>query len=1117
MSGDTQYAENARRRAFSLCAGAFAIAIWSAWPAAGQAPGANAPPAPAQQADLGTIYQRYYEFYAGGNFTAALIEAQKYEAAIKARFGTNHANYAGALANLARVYEPLARHSDAEELHKRALAIREQALGASHPDVANSLIGLANVYKDQGKYGEAQGLDKRALAIREKALGADHPEVAQALNNLAIVHQLQGNYGEAEALHKRALAIREKVFGAAHPEVAQTLYNLANVYKDQGKYVEAVGLYKRSLNIREQAFGANHLQVADVLNDLAIVYYSQGNFAEAQALHTRILAIREKALGADHPDVAGSLNNLANVYYAQGKYGEAEAYYKRALAIKERVVGADHPDVAIFLNNLAVVYRLQSKYREAEALHERALAIREKALGADHPDVARSLNNLANVYIDQGKYEEAEGLHRRALVIREKDFGAYHLDVGQSLNNLALVYQHQRKYGEAEGLYKRALEIREQALGANHPEVAQILNYLADLDKDQGKYGEAEAHYKRALAIRERALGANHPNVAETLNNLASLDSQRGDAGKALAWSRKATAAVIAHGVAEAPSARQTGEAAGLVEQRAKYFLGHIANVAAAARQHLQANPALGAEGFEMAQWASQSSAAAAIQQMAARFGSGRGALADLVRENQDLAAAWRNKNSRLWDALLRPEDQRDRTAIEALRQMIADTEARISVIATRLEKEFPNYDALTSPRPLNAEEVQKLLGADEGLVFLLTGDKESYVFALTRESFDWHTIPIGAKDLSARVAAFRRGLDVEELRRTAETGNPVLFDLALAHELYAALIGPVEGLVRDKPHLLVVPTGTLTSLPFHLLVTEKPATPVPQLKDIASYRDAAWLIKRQALSVLPSVASLKALRGFAREDRATKPLVGFGDPVFDPAERARAFEERRRAKSRVAVNTRAYSEFWQGGRVDRNKLAQALPSLLDTADELKAVAAKLGAPAADIHLNKDASETTVKRTALADYRVVYFATHGLVAGDVKGLGEPSLALTLPAPPSESDDGLLTASEVTQLKLNADWVVAGEKPGAEALSGLARAFFYAGARALLVTHWSVASESATRLTTSTFGIMKSNPAIGRAEALRRAMVAYMNDKRDPLNAYPAFWGPFSVVGEGEAR
>jgi CHAT domain-containing protein len=317
----------------------------------------------------------------------------------------------------------------------------------------------------------------------------------------------------------------------------------------------------------------------------------------------------------------------------------------------------------------------------------------------------------------------------------------------------------------------------------------------------------------------------------------------------------------------------------------------------------------------------------------------------------------------------------------------------------------------------------------------------------------------------------------------------------------------------------MVVPTGALTALPFHLLVTEKPTVPVPPIKtvrDLAAYRDAAWLLKRHAVSVLPSVASLKALRVFGSKGQAAKPLVGFGDPIFNP-------ENQPDAKEKITVASRSYPEFWKGLEIDRGML-RGLPRLPETADELKAVAAKLGASTSDIHLQKDASETSVKRARLAEYNVVYFATHGLVAGDVKGLGEPALALSIPKLQSELDDGLLTASEVAQLKLNADWVVlsacntaAGDKPGAEALSGLARAFFYAGARALLVSHWAVESKAATTLTTSTFDLIKSDPKLGRAEALRRAMLAYMNDATDPLSAYPALWAPFVVVGEGAAR
>ena len=242
-----------------------------------------------------------------------------------------------------------------------------------------------------------------------------------------------------------------------------------------------------------------------------------------------------------------------------------------------------------------------------------------------------------------------------------------------------------------------------------------------------------------------------------------------------------------------------------------------------------------------------------------------------------------------------------------------------------------------------------------------------------------------------------------------------------------------------------------------------------------------------------------------------------FGDPVFVAS--AAVCRTAGKTATRSLV-TRGYTKFWHGAGIDRAKLGQALPALPDTADELKAIAQKLGVPDSDIYLGRNASESNVKRAALSDYRIVYFATHGLVAGDVKGLAEPSLALSIPAQPSDVDDGLLTASEVATLKLNADWVVLSacntiaDKPGAEALSGLARAFFYAGTRALLVSHWAVSSSAATRLTTSAFDIMEANANVGprRSAAPRHAGLCHRWVRSD--QCLPGVLGCVLGCGEG---
>ncbi|HEV2158437.1 CHAT domain-containing tetratricopeptide repeat protein [Bradyrhizobium sp.] len=820
-----------------------------------------------------------------------------------------------------------------------------------------------------------------------------------------------------------------------------------------------------------------------------------GKYSEALPLAQGMVASLEKS--DNGRELAAALNNLGQVYAGQGRDDLAEPLYKRAIALMEKSLGLDTPLLSAELTNLAALYQRQGRFTEAEPLFKRALAVSEKGLSREHPDVGRALNNLATLYVKQERQVEAEPLFQRALAIYQKAAGPEHPAVATVLNNIGQVDRDLNRDADAEAPIKRSLAIREKVLGPDHPDVARSLNNLAGLYEHQKRYADAEPLYRRALAIRERALGPDHPDVLTSTSNLAYFLYVSGRTADAL------------------PLAEKT-----LRSDRAQ--LRVVLPVLFSARQqHLLPDDKALDEALAAIQRGTQSSAASAVNKLAVRLAAGSDRLAELVRKDQDLGAEAEALDKAIVSAVSKQAAQRDLAAEQRSRARIAAIANERAGLQKTLAVEFPDYASLSNPLPLAVKDIQALLSADEAMTIYAVVDKQSYVIAITREGADWKEVPFGADALAQKVAAFRKGLDVGKARDA--TGKSGLFDLALANDLYAALLGPVEALTKDKRNLLVVPSAALTALPFHLLVTEKPPAAIPDTFE--GYRNAAWLLRRQAVSVLPSVISLKSLRAFARKDQGVKPMTGFGDPVFNPAAEGPA--DRRAAGGKVAarsIATIAYTDFWRGAGVDRARLAQALPQLPDTADELNAVAKDLGAPEGDIHLGRDASETTLKRAALAQYSIIYFATHGLVAGDVKGLGEPSLALSIPDQPSELDDGLLTASEVAQLKLNADWVVlsacntiAGDKPGAEALSGLARSFFYAGARALLVSHWAVDSEAATRLTTSTFALLKNEPKIGRAEALRRAMLMYVDDASSPRNAYPAMWGPFALIGEGEVR
>ena len=702
-----------------------------------------------------------------------------------------------------------------------------------------------------------------------------------------------------------------------------------------------------------------------------------------------------------------------------------------------------------------------------------------------------SLSNLALLYRDQGEYARARPLIERSLAIAERTLGVDHSHVATILNNLALLYRDQRQHAQAEPLFKRSLAIDEKVFGPNHPNVSKGLNNLASLYVYQGRYELAEPLYKRSLAIVEHALGFDHPALAVTLGSFAELYDQQARKDEALNYSRRNFQLLRRRFSTD-------GGNAGAVQSERKLnrhaFAIHILR--------LSGKPASASttESFDAFQLAQTSNTGQSVAQMAVRFSAQGGELAKAIRELQDSQEKLSRADRAFIEALGQPPAKFDVARITALREDLARMEKSLVEQSRAIASRFPDYDALVSPAPLAVSEVQKLLRSDEAMVTYLIDDSVgSFAWVVRVDRIDFRRLDITAEEISAYIKRLRAKLD------PAQNSRLLPFDAKAANALYLKIFAPLESALEEARHVILVPDGALQSLPLAVLVDRAETDAAP----------ASWLADRYAFSTMPSVSALRALRAFTRVPLAEAPFVGFGDPVLGGGATA---QRQLAARSLFVADGASTIGPTRIGIADVRAIRQA-ESLPETADELRALSAALGASATSLYLQDKATETNAKNLDLYRYRVIAFATHGLMAGEMTGVVEPGLILTPPAEGSLLDDGYLTASEVIQLKLNADWVLLSAcntaapdgTPGAEGLSGLAKAFFYAGARSLLVSNWYVASDAAVRITTEMLKSYSADPKLGKAEALRSSMKKL---RADPKFAHPLYWAPFTVVGEG---
>jgi CHAT domain-containing protein len=770
---------------------------------------------------------------------------------------------------------------------------------------------------------------------------------------------------------------------------------------------------------------------------------------------------------------------------------------------------------------------------------------------------------LAQALIQQQRLNEAEVLLREILKSALVLNGRNSFITGRALWTLSLVFTHRGRHAEAAVLAQWAdRALQEAGFSETSPARLNGRTILANALTAAGRADEAVALYDaiRAkvsndtrleegfgqgslLSIRAYILAGRIDDALRDGDNLLRHSTRHFGPGHYNTAEARAYRAMALQRAGRIDEARQEFAAAIPVLTDPDKVVGkQNASIARTTRLRLILNEYLivlvgskgspsaadTAEAFRVADVARWQSVQKALAGSALRAAAGSPELGARIKKVQDaddeLQAVYKN----LITQRSAPPEQQLPTVIKAMEQRIADLQKEQQRDLAEIRRQFPQYDDLVNPRPANLATVRRALKPKEALLSIYVTPGGSYVWAAGPQGgLQFHFSPNKPDWVAAQVKRLRDSVDLT----TGISPDRLRFDLEAGAALYQELLAPVQSAWAQADTLLVVANESLGQIPFSLLPTAPtPAGQAAPGLPMSQYRQVPWLARQVAVAYLPSVSALVTLRALPASLGRRGPFVGFGDPDFGSQTEGGGTRGTRNLKIKrtVAWDESQTSADAPVAAPPAAPEAPTLTALPDTREEITAIATAMAADLKrDTFFGAQANRQNVLASDLKQRRIVAFATHGLVAGDLPGLDQPALALS-PAPGQSLSEGLLRMEDILKLSLDADLVVlsacntaAADGTGAEAVSGLGRAFFYAGARSVLATHWPVETVSARELVTHLFERYAKDPQLTRAQALNRAMLDLIDtdvatDGRGQAvmaYAHPAFWAPYALYGD----